>query len=291
MSTYNQLIHKYKKELKDKGLSLEVGKAFLFELCNENCLSCYSFGFTLSNQKCVECMVNDPENPPKRCINDVNGVAHIQVCNGNTYEDELIAEDSENPDSAKIPNISPEGNSCKQNELAFGECNNLAGQICKNETDGDGWEIGMLHTCKDGVIVDSMCMDSEDNTNEVSCNADKTACGICKNKVSKKCQNNEYGVGIMTKCVNGEWQDVKCGRDLGCHVDPSMKNYCKSCIYNAIINNNEMQCVPSRNTMIMVCDENGSWVSKECKASSDDPYNKTCQTGVSQFHDFCPGGY
>ena len=36
MSTYNQLIHKYKKELDNKGLSLEVGKAFLFELCNEN---------------------------------------------------------------------------------------------------------------------------------------------------------------------------------------------------------------------------------------------------------------
>ena len=41
MSTYNQLIHKYKKELKDKGLSLEVGKAFLFELCNENNVDLY----------------------------------------------------------------------------------------------------------------------------------------------------------------------------------------------------------------------------------------------------------
>ena len=35
MSTNNQLIHKYKNELNEKGLSLEVSKAFIFELCNE----------------------------------------------------------------------------------------------------------------------------------------------------------------------------------------------------------------------------------------------------------------
>lgn len=35
MITYNQLIHKYSKQLEEKGLSLEVSKAFLFELCNE----------------------------------------------------------------------------------------------------------------------------------------------------------------------------------------------------------------------------------------------------------------
>ena len=35
MSTYNQLIHKYRKQLNEKGLSPEVGKAFLFELCND----------------------------------------------------------------------------------------------------------------------------------------------------------------------------------------------------------------------------------------------------------------
>lgn len=41
MSTYNQLIHKYKKQLDDKGLSLETAKAFLFELCNENNVDLY----------------------------------------------------------------------------------------------------------------------------------------------------------------------------------------------------------------------------------------------------------
>ena len=41
MSSYNQLIHKYKQELNDKGLSLEASKAFLFELCNDNNVNLY----------------------------------------------------------------------------------------------------------------------------------------------------------------------------------------------------------------------------------------------------------
>lgn len=41
MSTNNQLIHKYKNELNQKGLSLEVSKAFIFELCNEYSINLY----------------------------------------------------------------------------------------------------------------------------------------------------------------------------------------------------------------------------------------------------------
>lgn len=41
MSTYNRLIHQYKEELNSKGLSIEVGKAFLFELCNEYKVNLY----------------------------------------------------------------------------------------------------------------------------------------------------------------------------------------------------------------------------------------------------------
>ena len=41
MSTYNQLIHKYSKQLEEKGLSLEMSKAFLFELCNEYNVNLY----------------------------------------------------------------------------------------------------------------------------------------------------------------------------------------------------------------------------------------------------------
>lgn len=41
MITYNQLIHKYSKQLEEKGLSLEVSKAFLFELCNEYKVNLY----------------------------------------------------------------------------------------------------------------------------------------------------------------------------------------------------------------------------------------------------------
>ena len=41
MITYNRLIHKYSKQLEEKGLSLEVSKAFLFELCNEYKVNLY----------------------------------------------------------------------------------------------------------------------------------------------------------------------------------------------------------------------------------------------------------
>ena len=41
MSTYNQLIHKYRDELSEKGLTLELSKAFLFELCNEYKVNLY----------------------------------------------------------------------------------------------------------------------------------------------------------------------------------------------------------------------------------------------------------
>ena len=41
MVTYNNLIHKYKNELNNKGLSPEVAKAFIFELCNEYNVNLY----------------------------------------------------------------------------------------------------------------------------------------------------------------------------------------------------------------------------------------------------------
>lgn len=41
MKTYNQLIHEYKKIFYDKGLSPEVVKAFLYELCNDEKVNLY----------------------------------------------------------------------------------------------------------------------------------------------------------------------------------------------------------------------------------------------------------
>ena len=41
MSTYNQLIHKYRSEFYEKGLSPETVKAFIFELCNEFDINLY----------------------------------------------------------------------------------------------------------------------------------------------------------------------------------------------------------------------------------------------------------
>ncbi|MBR2533604.1 MAG: peptide chain release factor N(5)-glutamine methyltransferase [Erysipelotrichaceae bacterium] len=41
MSTYNQLIHQYKRIFVEKGLSPELVKAFLFELCNDHKVNLY----------------------------------------------------------------------------------------------------------------------------------------------------------------------------------------------------------------------------------------------------------
>ena len=41
MSTYNQLLHKYRSEFYEKGLSPETVKAFIFELCNEFDINLY----------------------------------------------------------------------------------------------------------------------------------------------------------------------------------------------------------------------------------------------------------
>jgi len=41
MATYNQLIHKYSKTFSDKGLSTNMLKAFIFELCNEEKVNLY----------------------------------------------------------------------------------------------------------------------------------------------------------------------------------------------------------------------------------------------------------
>ncbi len=100
-------------------------------------VDCAFDGACFNAEKCVECTVEDPKNPPKRCFNDVDGVAHIQVCNGKTYDDELV---------------SPEGYSCKQNEVAFGNCNILAETFCDNaiNADGQGHDLGIMYSCEDG---------------------------------------------------------------------------------------------------------------------------------------------
>ncbi|MBQ1478275.1 MAG: peptide chain release factor N(5)-glutamine methyltransferase [Erysipelotrichaceae bacterium] len=41
MSTYNQLLHKYRKDFKEKDISLQTLKLFLFELCNEKDVDLY----------------------------------------------------------------------------------------------------------------------------------------------------------------------------------------------------------------------------------------------------------
>ena len=66
MSTYNQLIHKYSKQLEEKGLSLETSKAFLFELCNENNVNLY---LEMDNEVMKE--IEDRfEDGIKRILND-----------------------------------------------------------------------------------------------------------------------------------------------------------------------------------------------------------------------------
>ena len=66
MTTYNQLIHKYREELNNKGLSLEVGKAFLFELCNEYKVNLY---LDMDNDA-IDVIENRFNEGMKRILND-----------------------------------------------------------------------------------------------------------------------------------------------------------------------------------------------------------------------------
>ena len=54
MSTYNELIHSYRKQFKEKGLPPETVKAFLFELCND-----YEVNLYLDIDKQVDKRVED----------------------------------------------------------------------------------------------------------------------------------------------------------------------------------------------------------------------------------------
>lgn len=66
MATYNNLIHKYKNELNEKGLSPETAKAFIFELCNEYHVNLY---LDMDNEAIKE-LENRFDEGIKRILND-----------------------------------------------------------------------------------------------------------------------------------------------------------------------------------------------------------------------------
>ena len=66
MATYNQLIHKYTKEFNDKGLSANMLKAFIFELCNDNNVNLY---LEMDNE-CLPIIEEKYEEGVKRLLND-----------------------------------------------------------------------------------------------------------------------------------------------------------------------------------------------------------------------------
>ena len=75
MATYNNLIHKYKNDLNDKGLSPEVAKAFIFELCNESNVNLY---LDMDNEVLPE-IENRFEDGIKRTIDNVLSKPELQV--------------------------------------------------------------------------------------------------------------------------------------------------------------------------------------------------------------------
>ena len=66
MATYNQLIHKYTKTFNDKGLSANMLKAFIFELCNDNNVNLY---LEMDNE-CLPVIEEKYEEGVKRLLND-----------------------------------------------------------------------------------------------------------------------------------------------------------------------------------------------------------------------------
>ncbi|MBQ0035962.1 MAG: peptide chain release factor N(5)-glutamine methyltransferase [Firmicutes bacterium] len=66
MATYNQLIHKYTKTFNDKGLSANMLKAFIFELCNDNNVNLY---LEMDNE-CLPVIEEKYEEGVKRLLNN-----------------------------------------------------------------------------------------------------------------------------------------------------------------------------------------------------------------------------
>lgn len=254
-------------------------------------VTCEFNGMCANEQRCVECDETS-ETDKKRCVNDAKGVGHMMICKGQLYEDELVPQDPENPESPLIPHVSPEGYSCKQGENDFGECNNLNKKFCEDKVNADlqGHDLGIIYSCEGGLKVEtSKCWDPDDYTTKVSCNADKTDCGTCINNLSAGCANDEHGVGTQKKCVSGAYQEVKCGRNLACSND----KYCKQCIYNANMRDNDTLCFSGRNNQLLVCQPDGTWNTSP-KTCMEDPQNpqlsNKCQK-YGEYRDYCPGGY
>ncbi len=88
----------------------------------------------------------------------------------------------------------------------------------------------------------------------VSCNADKSDCGVCKNS-STKCEEN-----VSYKCEQGEFHELDC--PFGCHTDWFGNSICNDCNANQC-NNNE-----SKVGNIKTCTDGTYGQPSECKVNN-----------------------
>ena len=237
--------------------------------------------------RCSTCTIDDPSNPPRRCVDDPEtGIGQIEVCNGRFYEVEIIPVNPEDPDSAMKRNVC-NNVSCKAGAVECGQCNNIIPKICENDygNSADLYKtMGHVYSCTGGMkLEEKACRPSESSSDWYSCNADGTDCGVCMNGKQDSCVNDSRGYGYVDICKNGEYVNQKCERDLSCLGDGSG---CKLCRYYSNAAENESTCnaAMSKPPYKLVCTESGTWDISECgrneycvvRSSGDGGYKAVC---------------
>ena len=193
------------------------------------------------NMSKIECTEDDT---PSVCTNDGKGIGTVKACikgrkveyscrsvscneDGNdcgecvnnvttcTDDEDLKGTVTKCEDGKKIEekcgNVSCDGNSC-------GKCLNFE-QRCTNDINGEG----RVTQCVNGRFGSTMM--TEQCENGVSCKRTKvgireepggsytdqmkfTRCGVCVDG-DHKCENDEFDNGVMYRCFEGEWHEIK----------------------------------------------------------------------------------
>ena len=218
-----------------------------FVTCNEyqNCIS--------GNCECKEGYTKDPKTGSCRPVCSANQHIYNDRCEDNDIKNcgshgaECSTSQVEN--STTVSCISGR---CVATQCASGyhenngEC--LSDTCTKGETKctTDQTGVGYLNTCNGTSWKVEKC-------NNVSCNSDRSNCGICLNSTPQKCQDDR-----VEQCVNGSWQSENCPTGYVCDSEG------EKCIEQV-----EITCTPGETSCTnnpitktgeeKICKSDGTW--------------------------------
>ena len=167
-----------------------LGKKENYQICSKN-NSCSYQGYYY----CGEC-----HNGSISC-QDIDGIPYLQRCDGGAWG---------GPTKQKI--ACPNDDACNSDGTF---CDGEYISVCGEYTYGD--HVGVVYY-KDGT---------QKKCNNVSCNSDRTDCGVClisSKGPSVSCTNDSNGVGHLKGCVSGELIDEVCPFNVPCLSDFACSN-------------------------------------------------------------------